>query len=162
MKRSSLQRHTRLHRTSFMRRQRSSMRRNCRPMRAHRLLVPVELRDDWPVRIFRSVKAAAQSGVPPGGANQAVSRCWVFMARARAVTAIRITIFRRSRGWCEVRKSESCENYITWCSFHLHEKVPRSKGGEISEENSVAACAPCHRHEHRDRRLYWRKNGRAE
>jgi hypothetical protein len=39
----------------------------------------------------------------------------------------------------------------------MHEKLHRGKGGEISFENSILICHPCHRHEHRDRNPRWSK-----
>lgn len=68
------------------------------------------------------------------------------MEYADAVKSIRHTLFIRSKGDCEL-----CGSPITEKTGHMHEMRHRGKGGEISLENSVLACAACHKHQHRDR-----------
>lgn len=87
----------------------------------------VELRNGIPIRIFRVVKYES------GGPETAE---W---SRMGAVSAIRQQVFDRAAGHCE-----RCGTPITTQTGHMHETVPRSKGGEISIFNSVALCAPCH------------------
>jgi 5-methylcytosine-specific restriction endonuclease McrA len=59
---------------------------------------------------------------------------------------------------------EDCCKYcgkIANMSSHLHEKLHRSKGGEVSLENSVVICAKCHtgpKGEHSKRAPQWSKN----
>ena len=71
--------------------------------------------------------------------------------RHNAVVEIRQQVYERSKGYCE-----NCGHIITH-TFHMHEKIARSDGGEISLENSVALCAACHilrtDSEHGNRRL---------
>lgn len=93
------------------------------------------------VRIYRSLKAA----IFPGAVA-------VSMDRAFAVRSIRSQIFKRSRGGCEL-----CSTPVTWDTGHMHEQIPRGKGGEISLENSVFVCAACHKHAHRKRNPQWTK-----
>jgi 5-methylcytosine-specific restriction endonuclease McrA len=105
-------------------------------MRAgQRIYVYVELgRDALPIRIFRNQKASLAAG-------------WrQIYPRTEAVGAIRHQIFLRSKGECEL-----CPAPVTESSGHMHEKIHRGKGGEISLENSVFICPTCHRHAHADR-----------
>jgi hypothetical protein len=97
----------------------------------------VELKDGQVVRIFKSGRAAMQV---PG----IETTC--FFYRAIAVIAIRHQLFLRSQGFCEL-----CATSITEKWAHMHELKHRGKGGEISMDNSVMACAKCHQHEHKDR-----------
>jgi 5-methylcytosine-specific restriction endonuclease McrA len=67
------------------------------------------------------------------------SATW-FLADGRrdAVAEVRRQVFERSGGQCEY-----CGKLINW-HFHMHEKIPRGKGGEVSLVNCVALCASCH------------------
>lgn len=56
-----------------------------------------------------------------------------------AVKDVRDQVFERTRDQCEW-----CGNIITWKTMHMHEKVFRSKGGEVSLENCVGICYECH------------------
>lgn len=95
-------------------------------------LVYVELNDSGRVtRVFR--------GYPPIGSGQKVRQ----QTRTTAVAEIRQQVFRRANGNCEY-----CAAIITSDTGHMHEKVFRSRGGEISLDNSVAICHDCHRGEH--------------
>jgi hypothetical protein len=61
------------------------------------------------------------------------------MTKKEAVGSIRRQVFDR----CE-EKCEQCESYITWETMHMHEKVFKGKGGEVSLENSIGLCSKCH------------------
>lgn len=52
---------------------------------------------------------------------------------------IRRVVYDRQFGRCL-----DCDTFVRWENAHLHEIVPRSKGGKISLENSVILCADCH------------------
>ena len=86
-----------------------------------------------PIRILRNKKDATTG----------FYREW---PRRDAVSVIRHQIFLRSKGDCEF-----CASPITEQGGHLHEQVPRGKGGEISLANSIFICATCHRLAHADR-----------
>lgn len=61
---------------------------------------------------------------------------------------IRRIIYDRQGGRCL-----ACDEYVTWKQAHLHERVPRGQGGEISRENSEILCSYCHLNvAHGDRR----------
>jgi 5-methylcytosine-specific restriction endonuclease McrA len=63
--------------------------------------------------------------------------------------AIRLAIFKRQGGLCL-----DCGAQLTWEMAHMHEIVPRSKGGAISLNNSIILCYDCHLNgRHGDRRL---------
>jgi 5-methylcytosine-specific restriction endonuclease McrA len=61
------------------------------------------------------------------------------MPGEQTVEEIRRAIWERQNGTCI-----ACPNLITWNGMHMHEKVPRSKGGEISLGNSEGRCYQCH------------------
>jgi len=65
------------------------------------------------------------------------------MSRTKAVAEVRRQIFLRSAGQCEL-----CGALVTEDTGHMHEKIFRSHGGEISLANSIYVCPPCHRGEH--------------
>ena len=88
----------------------------------------VEVDDKGPVRIFRKPSAARLFD------GQIAE--W---PRRDAVQFIRRRVFERANGRCE-----KCNKILTWNGMHLHEIVPRGKGGEISLTNSEALCADCH------------------
>lgn len=87
----------------------------------------VELRDGVPIRILNH--APYDPDGPPV----------VEWSRAGAVSAIRAQVFDRAAGHCE-----RCDTPITPSTGHMHEVLPRGRGGEISLANSVALCARCH------------------
>ena len=90
-----------------------------------RTRVYVELDDqDQIIRIYRRF--------PPFNTN------FREVPRVYAVGVIRQRILERAEGRCEY-----CGKFIDY-HFHMHEKKPRGRGGEISMENSVALCASCH------------------
>lgn len=86
--------------------------------------------EEIPIRIFRGHGAS----VAYAGTNRI--SVW---PKKDAVEAIRRQCFKRSNGYCEW-----CGEAVTWYGFHMHEKVFRGKGGDVSVENSVAICADCH------------------
>ena len=55
------------------------------------------------------------------------------------IAAVRQTIFARQNGHCLW-----CDKPLTPDQAHMHEKVFRSHGGEISLENSIILCYACH------------------
>lgn len=88
----------------------------------------VEVDDDGPIRIFRTPAAARL--------HDGYTEEW---PRKDAVAAIRLRVFQRAKGHCE-----KCNKILTWAGCHMHERIPRSKGGEISLKNSEALCYSCH------------------
>lgn len=86
----------------------------------------VELDDnDKFVRIYRKFP-------PPGVRSTTAERC-------QAVAEIRLRVFERAGGRCEY-----CNAFINFRTGHMHEKIPKGRGGEVSLENCVAICARCH------------------
>jgi 5-methylcytosine-specific restriction endonuclease McrA len=59
--------------------------------------------------------------------------------RAEAVKQIRKQVFDRTKGACEW-----CSAPVTEDTMHMHEKLFKSQGGEVSIFNSVGICADCH------------------
>ena len=99
-----------------------------------RQLVYVEVNPETelPIRILKNHFEASK--LSPENVRQ--------MARSVAVGYIRDQIFERTKKgyghYCEY-----CGGPITM-NFHMHEKVLRSLGGEISLNNSVGLCSRCH------------------
>lgn len=52
---------------------------------------------------------------------------------------IRIAIYKRQDGKCC-----DCGEQLTLAGMHCHERIFRSKGGQMSLENSIGLCASCH------------------
>jgi 5-methylcytosine-specific restriction endonuclease McrA len=98
-------------------------------------LVYVELNNKGRVsRIFRGY---------PTPVSSALVREIAQMSRTKAVAEVRRQIVLRANGACEY-----CGAAVSEQTGHMHEKIYRSHGGEISLANSVFVCYPCHRGEH--------------
>jgi len=52
-------------------------------------------------------------------------------------------VFVRAQGRCEYCDSELIHNRITWDSIQFDHILPKSKGGDDSDENLALACKPC-------------------
>ncbi len=73
--------------------------------------------------------------------------------RKDATESIRRQVFERAKNLCD-----KCGKILTWGTMHLHERTPRSKGGEVSVENGWALCYQCHiLEEHGTKRPQWQK-----
>jgi HNH endonuclease len=102
----------------------------------------IELDEKGTTRIFRSYAAAVQSAAWNLGHVKEYPR-------REATREIRERILQRAGNQCE-----DCGKLVTWGSMHMHEKIHRGDGGEISLENSIAVCYKCHTEiEHGERRL---------
>lgn len=105
--------------------------------------------DRQAIRIFRGTKDVLAKVAVTDWATV------VNMLYTVAVEQIRDQVYERSRGNCE-----RCGNIITK-NFHMHEKIHRGQGGEISVSNCEALCADCHigpEGEHGDRRPRFTKS----
>lgn len=92
--------------------------------------------DGKPIRIFRNDYTAQTSSAYDEGRV-------VEYPRKDAIASIRMQIFERSRNSCE-----NCSKLLTFGTMHMDEKIPRSKGGEISLTNGQALCYTCHMKKH--------------
>ena len=103
-------------------------------------LVFVELNEKGRVsRIFRKYPWKVRTPSPTEAPHKPIKQ----MSKTKAVAEVRRQIFLRSKGACEF-----CATPVTEQTGHMHEKIFRSHCGEISLENSVFVCPPCHRGEH--------------
>jgi len=103
-------------------------------------LVFVELNEKGRVsRIFRKYPFKLRIPTPTEAAHKQITQ----MSRTKAVSEVRQQLVHRANGACEY-----CSAAVTDQTGHMHEKVFRSHGGEISLANSVFICYPCHRGEH--------------
>ncbi len=85
------------------------------------------------------------------------------MARSVAVNYIRLQIIARA-----IRNKkilcEYCGSILTSETGHMHEKIPKGKGGEVSLDNCVFICPRCHigsDGEHGDRKWGGRNASRS-
>jgi len=110
-------------------------------MRKYPKLVLCEIDSEGsPIRIFRNVKDTFSFPV------ESVQE----FPKAFAVGMIRSKVFRRAG--CTPHQDGECENCSRpiiwkagyWNSGHMHEKVFKGRGGEVSVENGVAICRDCH------------------
>lgn len=99
------------------------------------------------LRIFRHAKRAME--LPPEKVRE--------LPRSEAVGIIRHAIWLRCREACEYCGRTISEN--SWPNkMHMHEEVPKGKGGEVSLANGRGICAFCHENDprgHADRKLQW-------
>ncbi len=86
-----------------------------------------------PVEIFRNQKQALENQPPP---DFVIAE----FPRAKAVETIRRAVFERDNYTC----TNCGDASLSWSSGHMHEKVWRSKGGNISVANGITLCATCH------------------
>jgi hypothetical protein len=76
------------------------------------------------------------------------------VAKKVAVEEIRRAVFKRATDDDGIVHCEDCGKRIDWYTGHMHERLAKGKGGEVSVENSVAICPYCHLQvEHGDRRF---------
>lgn len=90
------------------------------------------------IRIFRN-KAAMWEYIGAAEANGTDAPIVNFMEKALAVSQIRRQVYNKQDGRCM-----RCPALVTYRAAHLHEKIHRGEGGEISLENSEILCAECH------------------
>lgn len=103
-------------------------------------LVFVELNDKGRVsRIFRKYPFKLRVISPTEAPHKQIEQ----MSKTKAIAEVRRQIFLRSKGNCEL-----CAGLVTEQTGHMHEKVFKSHLGEVSLENSIYVCPPCHRGEH--------------
>lgn len=102
-----------------------------------------------PIAIFKNQKQAILAGVTYGP-----------MVYGEAVEKIRRAVFERDQFACT-----HCGEDVTWGGVrrgHMHERVWRGKGGQISVANSTTLCYNCHMNSpagHGSRKPQWGLNG---
>ena len=82
------------------------------------------------IRIFRNRRKAAEA---------ALAFPVDLVDRAEAVKDIRRQVFERDGYSCT-----HCGKAINWDTGHLHERLWRGRGGEMSLDNSTTLCYSCH------------------
>lgn len=103
-------------------------------------LVFVELNEKGRVsRIFRKYPEKLRTPDPTEVVRKQITQ----MSKTKAVGEVRRQIFIRSNGQCEL-----CGAIVTESTGHMHEKIFKSHQGEVSLDNSIYVCPPCHRGEH--------------
>ena len=117
------------------------------------VFVEIDPQTEMPIRILKHYMHACQ--LEPSVVRQ--------MAKSVAVGYIRQQVVDRARrGSCV--QCEFCGNLITESTGHMHEFIPKGKGGEVSVENSRFICPACHigpDGEHSDRQWGGRREGYA-
>ena len=109
--------------------------------------VYVELDGESIIRIFRvSHEAYALSVEHPEKVG--------YVARKVAVEEIRKAVCKRATDDEGITHCEDCGKRIDWWTGHMHERVPKGSGGDISISNGCFICPRCHLDvEHGDRRF---------
>lgn len=93
----------------------------------------VEILDSLDViRIFDNQRAAVVSPAWQAGLVR-------MLPYPIAVEIIRRAVFSRDN-WC----CTHCGDPFVWVTGHMHERLWRGRGGEISLDNSVSLCGMCH------------------
>jgi hypothetical protein len=90
-----------------------------------------------PIRIFKNKHVMLQ---------EPDQQSCVQMLYKHAVASIRWQVFDRCDGFCD-----KCGKRVGEDEGHMHEKIWRGQGGEISLSNSVFLCPLCHFKEHASR-----------
>lgn len=63
---------------------------------------------------------------------------------SRRLSAARIEVAQRAKGWCEIRVSGVCEGR----GVQAHHRLRRSQGGPDHADNLAWTCAACHQFVH--------------
>jgi hypothetical protein len=109
----------------------------------NRVYVEIDPATQLPVRILKGLRGWFDLPVERQGE-------W---PKKDATEAVRRQVWIRAGKNCD-----KCGKPISWQLMHLHERVPRSQGGEVSVENGWALCYDCHiLEEHSDRLPIWSK-----
>lgn len=94
----------------------------------NRVMVEIDLVTRLPIRIIKS----------NGGAIFLSQDQVAEWPRKEAVSEIRKQVFARANGLCD-----KCGR-ILGLSGHMHERIPKGNGGEVSVSNGWALCFDCH------------------
>lgn len=116
-----------------------------------KVYVEINPETQLPVRILKNAKEAALVKQSEGMFEDEIVRQ---MDRGTAVIIIRLQVVARARRG-NLIQCEFCGKNITENTGHMHEVVPRGKGGHISVDNSRLICPECHigpEGEHGDRK----------
>ena len=65
-------------------------------------------------------------------------------AERQHIREIRLQLFERSGGNCELRVSPWCWDWISWDTMHACHIVSQARGGEWELNNLKAGCPECH------------------
>jgi len=85
--------------------------------------------------------------------SQAIRRHAKSAAERRHITEVRLQLFERSGGTCELRLSPKCWEWITWDTMHACHVVSRARGGNWELPNLLAGCPDCHYWQHQGGKL---------
>lgn len=66
------------------------------------------------------------------------------VARKVAVEEIRRTVCKRATDENNITHCEDCGKRISWYDGHMHERIPKGSGGEVSVINGSFLCPNCH------------------
>lgn len=95
--------------------------------------VGISVADQRPSEIFRNHKLAMES-------LHGAAACVIQWPYKSAVEIIRRKVFERDNYTC----TNCGDTSLTWASGHMHEKIWRGKGGNISLANGTTLCYTCH------------------
>src|SRR5215831_1071255 len=110
-------------------------------MSRNRVYVEIDPATQLPVRILKGVR---------GWFSLPVER-QAEWPKKDATEQIRRQVWERAGKNCE-----KCGKPVSWSGMHMHERLHRSKGGEVSVENGWCLCYDCHiPEEHANRLPIW-------
>lgn len=122
------------------------------------------------VRIFKNHKVAYTALIVDSAVHQAAHELLgveskvgptpetlKHMDRGLAVSQIRRQVWNRQEGLCA-----RCPEIIRWNGSHMHEKIHKGDGGEVSLENCELLCAECHRNQHPEKQVMFTKRTKEE
>jgi 5-methylcytosine-specific restriction endonuclease McrA len=69
-------------------------------------------------------------------------------AERRYILEVRLAVYERSGGRCELRLSPKCWEWISWSTMHSAHVKSRGAGGQWTLTNLKAACPECHGFQH--------------
>src|SRR5438132_586085 len=94
--------------------------------------------------------AVSEVSIPPFP-FQRIRRKSKPIAERRHIMEIRVQLYERSGGLCELQVSPKCPRQISFLTMHTCHVVSRGRGGPWDLENLKAGCLECH--------IGWEHNG---
>ncbi len=114
----------------------------------------------WIERVNGVIRRIFRSTHGPDWERALEARTLETCPKKDAVGAIRKQIWQRCAGNCEWCGKRITENGPLWKRMHMHEKIPKGSGGEVSLDNCVGLCQNDHENNpeaHGDRKPQWTK-----
>jgi 5-methylcytosine-specific restriction endonuclease McrA len=69
-------------------------------------------------------------------------------AERKHIAEVRLQLFERSHGQCELGLAPECWGSVSWFTMHSAHIVSKARGGPFTLSNLKASCPECHGWEH--------------